>query len=222
LSIPVIYQDKYLMIVNKPQGLMVEEAARGQLSVIRFLKKEFALDLRGNNILQNVHRLDKPVSGTLLIARKRSVLKILNEQFASREVRKTYMAIVSTPPPAAEGELRHWLTKDDEAKRANIKDVRSQLAVEVKLTYKILQQKEGKTLLEIDLLTGKYHQIRAQLAHIGSPIIGDEKYGSAEKYVEEGLALHASKLTFKHPIDGNMMTATAPPPDDAWWALFRE
>ena len=201
---------------------MVEEAARGQLSVIRFLKKEFALDLRGNNILQNVHRLDKPVSGTLLIARKRSALKVLNEQFATREVGKTYMAIVSFAPPAAEGELKHWLIKDDEAKKANITDQRTQLSVEVKLTYKVLAQKEGKTLLEIDLLTGKYHQIRAQLAHIGSPIIGDEKYGSTDKYTEGALALHASKLTFKHPVEGHQMSVTAPTPDDAWWDLFKE
>ena len=221
MSIPVIYQDKYLMVVDKPQGLMVEEAARGQLSVIRFLKKEYALDLRGNNILQNVHRLDKPVSGTLLIARKRSVLKILNEQFATRAVGKTYMAIVSSAPPAAEGELKHWLIKDDEAKKANITDQRTQLSVEVKLTYKVLAQKEGKTLLEIDLLTGKYHQIRAQFAHIGCPIIGDEKYGSTEKYIDGALALHASKLTFTHPIDGNVMAVEAPTPDDAWWNVFK-
>ncbi len=199
---------------------MVEEAARGQLSVIRFLKKEFALDLRGNNILQNVHRLDKPVSGTLLIARKRSVLKILNEQFASREISKTYLAIVSTPPPDPEGELRHWLIRDEEGKRANITNARTQLSVEAKLTYKVLGQKDGKTLLEIDLLTGKYHQIRAQLAHIGSPIIGDEKYGSTEKYIDGALALHASKLTFRHPIDGNLMAITAPPPDDFLWRIF--
>lgn len=208
------------MVVNKPQGLMVEEAARGQLSVIRFLKKEFALDLRGNNILQNVHRLDKPVSGTLLIARKRSVLKLLNEQFASRDIGKTYLAIVSTAPPHTEGELKHWLIKDEEGKRALITDARVQLSVEVKLTYKVLKQKDGKTLLEVDLITGKYHQIRAQLAHIGSPIIGDEKYGSTEKYLENALALHASKLTFKHPIDGNVMTVTAPLPDDSLWQLF--
>jgi len=220
VSIPVIYQDKYLMVVNKPQGLMVEEAARGQLSVIRFLKKEYALELRGNNIMQNVHRLDKPVSGTLLIARKRSVLKVLNEQFASREIGKTYLAIVSTPPPSPDGELKHWLIKDEEGKRASITDARTQLAVEVRLTYKTLKEKDGKTLLEIDLLTGKYHQIRAQLAHIGSAIVGDEKYGSKEKYIDGALALHASKLTFKHPIDGNIMSVVAPPPDDAWWQHF--
>ena len=201
---------------------MVEEAARGQLSVIRFLKKEFALDLRGNNILQNVHRLDKPVSGTLLIARKRSVLKILNEQFASREVGKTYLAIVSSPPPNPEAELRHWLIKDEEGKRANITDARTQLSVEVKLKYKVLKEKDGKTLLEVDLITGKYHQIRAQLAHIGSPIIGDEKYGSTEKYIDGALALHASKLTFKHPIEDKIMTIEAPTPDDAWWDLFKD
>ena len=209
------------MVVNKPQGLMVEEAARGQLSVMRFLKKEFALDLRGNNILQNTHRLDKPVSGALLIARKRSTLKVLNEMFALRQVEKKYLAIVSTPPPNAEGELKHWLIKDEEGKRAKIYDARTQLSVEVKLKYKTLQQKNGNTLLEIDLLTGKYHQIRAQLAHIGSPIVGDERYGSTQKYVPNALALHASQLTFKHPTDGNIMTVIAPTPEDDLWNLFK-
>lgn len=209
------------MVVNKPQGLMVEEAARGQLSVIRFLKKEFALDLRGNNILQNTHRLDKPVSGALLIARKRSTLKVLNEMFALRQIEKKYLAIVSTPPPNAEGELKHWLIKDEEGKRAKIYDARTQLSVEVKLKYKTLQQKNGNTLLEIDLLTGKYHQIRAQLAHIGLPIVGDEKYGSTQKYVPNALALHASQLTFKHPTDGNIMTVIATQPEDDLWNLFK-
>jgi RluA family pseudouridine synthase len=210
------------MVVNKPQGLMVEEAARGQLSVIRFLKKEFALELRGNSIMQNVHRLDKPVSGTLLIARKRSVLKLLNEQFASREIGKTYLAIVSNAPEEREGELRHWLIKDEEGKRATMTDARIQLSDEVKLRYKTLKEVKGKTLLEIELLTGKYHQIRAQLAHIGSPIVGDEKYGSTEKYVDGALALHASRLTFKHPVDGNTMRISAPTPEDAWWDLFKD
>ena len=201
---------------------MVEEAARGQLSVVRFLKKEFALELRGNNIIQNVHRLDKPVSGALLIAKKRLVLKMLNEQFATREVGKTYLAIVSMPPPQPAAELRHWLLKDDEAKRANISDARTQLSVEVKLSYKTLKEVNGKTLLEIELHTGKYHQIRAQLAHIGSPIVGDDKYGSKDIYTPGALALHAATLTFKHPMDGNMMSVTAPTPDDAWWGLFKE
>jgi RluA family pseudouridine synthase len=221
LSIPIIYQDKYLMVVNKPQGLMVEEAARGELSVVRFLKKEFALELRGNNIIQNVHRLDKPVSGALLIARKRSIVKLLNEQFATRQITKTYLAIVSMPPPQPSGELKHWLIKDDEAKRANITDTRTQLAVEVRLSYRALKEVNGKTLLEIDLHTGKYHQIRAQLAHIGSPIVGDEKYGSKDLYIPGALALHASTLTFKHPVDGHVMSVTAPTPDDAWWGLFK-
>jgi 23S rRNA pseudouridine1911/1915/1917 synthase len=200
--------------------LPVEKGERGTLSVIRFLEKEFALSLKGNTIMQNVHRLDKPVSGTLLIARKRSALKILNEQFAAGTVRKTYLAIVSTPPPKAEDELRHWLTKDDEAKKAIIYDSRTQLAVEAKLRYKVVQQKNGKALLEIDLITGKYHQIRAQLAHIGSPIVGDEKYGSTEKYMKDALALHASQLTFTHPVEGTLMTVKAPTPEDELWKLF--
>ncbi len=201
--------------------MMVEEAQRGYENVMYVLKKQFKAVLRGNNIIQNVHRLDKPVSGALLLARKASVVKLLNEQFASKEISKKYLAIVSGCPASPEAELSHWLTKDDANKKAMIKDQKSQLAVSVKLRYLVMAEHEGKSLLQIELITGKYHQIRAQLSHIGHPIVGDVKYGSTEAYATDAIALHASSLAFKHPIEGHMLTVTAPTPEDAVWGLFK-
>ena len=202
--------------------MIVEEAQRGYENVMGILKKQFKLALRGsNNIIQNVHRLDKPVSGTLLLGRKASVVKLLNEQFATKQITKKYLAIVNGTLPAPEGELNHWLIKDDENKKSIIYDRKVQLSAEVKLKYLVMAENDGKSLVEIELITGKYHQIRAQLSHIGKPIIGDQKYGSTEKYTPHAIALHASSLTFKHPIDGNVMTVSAPTPDDALWGLFK-
>ena len=200
---------------------MVEQAQRGYESVMYFLKKQYKAALRGNNIIQNVHRLDKPVSGALLLARKASVVKLLNEQFANKEISKKYLAIVSGCPAHSDAELTNWLIKDDANKKAIIKDRKSQHTMEVKLRYMVMAEHEGKTLLQIELITGKYHQIRAQLSHLGHPIVGDVKYGSTETYTADAIALHASSLTFKHPIDGNMLTVTAPTPDDALWGLFK-
>jgi RluA family pseudouridine synthase len=222
MQIPILYEDKYLMVVNKPQGMIVEEAQRGYENVMSILKKQFKMALRGsNNIIQNVHRIDKPVSGTLLLGRKASVVKLLNEQFATKQIGKKYLAIVSGSLQAPEGELNHWLIKDDENKKSIIHDRKVQLSAEVKLKYMVMAENDGKSLLQIELITGKYHQIRAQLAQVGKPIIGDQKYGSVEKYSPHAIALHASSLTFKHPIEGTIMTVSAPTPEDELWGLFK-
>ena len=220
LDIPVIYEDKYLLVVNKPQGIVVEPDHDGHENVVELLEQQYKSTLRGNNIIQNAHRLDRPVSGALLLARKPSVLKQLNEQFASHHIRKAYLAIVGSPPPAISGTLVHWLIKDNPSKRAIVSDNPAKRAVEATLKYKVKAESAGKILLEIDLITGKYHQIRAQLAHVCCPIIGDEKYGSLDIYKPNAIALHASHLSFMHPAEHKPLTVHAPTPIDAWWDLF--
>ena len=200
MSIEILYEDQYLMVVNKPAGIIVEPDHDYQ-NVMRLLKKQLP-PRRGNAILQNVHRLDRPVSGCLLIARKASVLKLLSVAFATRAVAKTYQALVSNKPPLAQGSLRHWLIKDNEKHIAIISDTKTHNSQEVLLDYKLLSETEGKYLIEITPHTGKYHQIRAQLAHIGCPIIGDSKYGSTVPHALHTIALHASRLQFSHPITG--------------------
>ncbi|MBS1619747.1 MAG: RluA family pseudouridine synthase [Bacteroidetes bacterium] len=219
MEIPVLYEDKYLLVVSKPQGLMSEPDAVGHENVADSLIAQLG-PLRGNNILRNVHRLDRPVSGALLLARKASVLKLLTAQFTARRVDKKYWAVVSAPPSPANAELRHWLEKDNMQHKAVIYDKPRKKTDEVILRYATLQHTAGKSLLEIELVTGKYHQIRAQLAHIGCPIIGDEKYGSAEKYKPNAIALHARSLRFKHPIEGQAVEVLAAVPADSLWAAF--
>lgn len=219
MDIPILYQDPHLLVANKPRGLLSEPDTAGHDNVADSLIRQLG-PLRGNNILRNVHRLDRPVSGALLLARKASVLKLLTAQFAGRQVTKKYRAIVSTPPPQPSAELRHWLVKDNALRKAVIYDKPTRGADEVILRYSTLQQGGGKTLLEVELLTGKYHQIRAQLAHIGCPIIGDEKYGSPEQYKPDAIALHAYMLRFQHPVEAVIVEAIAPAPSDALWNAF--
>ena len=219
MDIPILYQDRHLLVANKPQGLLSERDMAGHDNVADSLIRQLG-PLRGNNILRNVHRLDRPVSGALLLARKASILKLLTAQFAGRQVTKKYRTIVSTAPTLPSAELRHWLVKENTLRKALIYDKPVRGADEVILRYTTLQQADGKTLLEIELLTGKYHQIRAQLAHIGCPIIGDEKYGSPERYKPDAIALHACMLRFQHPIEAMIVEVIAPTPLDTLWQAF--
>ena len=212
MNIPVLYTDRYLMVVNKPAGIVVEEDPRGYPSVIGNIKATIPNGLRGNNILQPIHRIDRAVSGVLLIACKQSVLKLLNLAMAERKITKTYLALVDTKPPKDSDTLQHWLAKDDTAMKAIVKDQKFQLSAEAILEYQIREKLQGKYLLEINLLTGKYHQIRAQLAHIGSPVIGDIKYGSKTPLKDQTIALHAWRIGFKHPIDADYKVIEAEMP----------
>ena len=211
-EIPVLYTDRYLMVVNKPAGIVVEEDERGNETVIGNIKATLPNGLRGNNILQPVHRIDRSVSGVLLIACKQSVLKLLNLALAERKITKTYLALVDTKPPKDSDTLKHWLAKDDTAMKAIVKDQKFQLSSEAILEYQIREKLQGKYLLEINLLTGKYHQIRAQLAHIGCPVVGDLKYGSKTPLKDQTIALHAWRIGFKHPIDGDYKVVEAEMP----------
>lgn len=219
MDIPILYQDRHLLVANKPQGLLSEPDAAGHDNIVDSLARQLG-PLRGNNILRNVHRLDRAVSGALLLARKASVLKLLTAQFAARQVTKKYRAIVSTMPAEPATELRHWLVKDNTRHQAVIHDRPARNADEVILRYTTVKDSEKKILLEIELITGKYHQIRAQLAYIGCPIIGDEKYGSPEQYKPDAIALHACSLEFLHPIDQVPVRIQAPAPADPLWDIF--
>lgn len=219
-AIPVIYEDKYLLLVNKPAGIVVEDSHGGKENVTTLLKIQDPGLLRGNYILQNAHRLDKPVSGVLLFARKRSVLKTLNAQFADGLVRKTYLAITGAVPPKTEDLLQHWLRRDEALRKAIVSGKKTAGASAVKLAYRLIETKEGRSLLEIELMSGKYHQIRAQLAYLGCPVLGDAHYGSPDPYTEGAIALHARKLCFRHPFDSSEMAVEAALPDLPFWRVF--
>lgn len=157
-----------------------------------------------------VHRLDRPVSGVLLVAKKKSYLKMFNEEFRLRQVRKKYQAWVENTPKENQATLEHYLLVNQKEKIASIVNKSVQKSQLVSLTYSFLEDYKDKRILEIDLHTGKFHQIRAQLASIGCPIVGDEKYGSKKTYKPNAIALHATGLTIKDSILAQELTFKSP------------
>ncbi len=221
-ELKIIYQDKQLLAVNKPQGIVTEYEPH-----LNFTLESLALNyIRSQEkypqkcFIGVPHRLDRPVSGVVLLSKKKSVLKMLVEIFAKREIEKTYWAVVENKPAKAEDELQNWLVKNTEIRKAIIHNHEAKDAMRVVLRYKFVTQNEHGSLLKIKLITGKFHQIRAQLAHIGCPIIGDAHYGSTKTYKENAICLHARELKLLHPITQEPVTFTADVPDDEIWQSF--
>jgi len=171
----------------------------------------------GEVFLGVVHRLDRPTTGIVLFARTSKALTRLNELFKNRETQKTYWTVVKKHPENESGTLVHYLTRNEKSNtsKAFIKEVpNSKLA---SLDYKVIKKLDNYTALEIDLHTGRHHQIRAQLAVIGSPIKGDLKYGADRSNPDGGIHLHARQLTLVHPVTKELLKIVAPVPDDALW-----
>lgn len=221
-ELSVLFEDKYLLALNKPQGLVTEHEPS-----LKYTLQSLALEyIRSKEkypqkcFIGVSHRLDRPVSGVVLLAKKKSVLKELVEIFYRREIEKTYLAVTEGRPPKAEGELINWLVKDPEKRKAIIHDREVRDSMRVILRYQFVSQNENGSLLRIKLITGKFHQIRAQLAHIGCPIIGDLHYGSTKTYKENAICLHAESLELVHPMTGEKMKPVAETPDDEIWNSF--
>lgn len=211
----VIFADNHLLVINKPAGMPSQGDPTGDLSLLDwgkdYLKRTYKKP--GNVYLGLVHRLDRPVSGVMVFARTSKGAGRLSEAFRDRSVRKIYRAIVEQTPPAAEGKLQHWLRPISGSVKAtqvfDSEQPRTQVAI---LSYKVCGRHELGTVLEIELETGRKHQIRAQLAHLGCPIVGDRRYGAKRRFHERNIALHAYALTVPHPISGQAVTYTAPEP----------
>lgn len=154
---------------------------------------------------QHIHRLDRPVSGVILFAKQKAVLKNLSEQFAERKVKKYYQAMTARTPAEMKGKLENWHRK--EKKKAVLRDEEFPYSEKAVLSYELRQVDDGRYLWTIELHTGKFHQIRAQLANIGCPIIGDLLYGSPQAYLPDAIALHACRLIFHHPVTGEEIVA---------------
>ncbi|HSZ25118.1 MAG TPA: RNA pseudouridine synthase [Cytophagaceae bacterium] len=203
ISKHILLEDDFILVLDKPCGLMVEPDRNGFPNLLQYVKA-YLKTSAGPNVdvyAQHLHRLDRPVSGVILFAKQKSVLRNLSEQFAQRSVRKYYQAITSHPPSLSQGKLEHWHRK--EKKKALISNDFMPYAEQVKLEYVTEEYGAGQVLWNIELHTGKFHQIRAQLATIGCPILGDALYGSMVSYKTDAIALHACKLIFHHPISGD-------------------
>lgn len=201
----ILLEDPYIIVLYKPCGLMVEPDRNGHPNLQQQVRKYLKVSLpEGVEVYaQHIHRLDRPVSGIILFAKQRMVLKNLSEQFAERKVKKYYQALTAGGPAQMKSKLENWHRK--EKKKAIIYDDEFPGAEKVILAYDVEKISDNKFLWNIELHTGKYHQIRAQLSAAGCPIIGDGLYGSTISYRPDSIALHACKLIFFHPITNERM-----------------
>lgn len=201
----ILFEDDVILVVNKPHGLMVEPDRNGYPNLLQEVKKYLRSHTQeiGGVYAQHIHRLDRPVSGIVLFAKKREVLKNLSEQFAERKVKKYYQTLTDLEPSILSGTLEHWHKK--EKKRAVISEQQSEWAERVSLQYAVTKMSENKFLWNIELHTGKFHQIRAQLAYVGCPVVGDQYYGSSVLFKADAIALHACKLIFNHPVTNELI-----------------
>lgn len=220
----ILFEDNHFIAVNKCSSEIVQGDKTGDLpmgdDIKKFLKEKY--DKPGNVFCGVIHRIDRPVSGVVLFAKTSKGLSRMNEKFSTRDVKKTYWAIVKNKPQKEEGELIHYLTKDEKKNKSFAREKETKDAKLSKLHYKILAKGDNYFLLEIDPHTGRHHQIRAQLSAMGCPIKGDLKYRAERSNPDGSISLHARKLEFIHPINETKIVITAPVPDDKLWRIFEE
>jgi len=202
----ILFEDEVVLVINKPAGLMVEPDRNGHPNLLQQVKKYLKASASSSEEVyaQHIHRLDRPVSGVVLFAKQRNVLKNLSEQFAERKVKKYYQALTDQAPAKAHDMLEHWHRK--EKKKAILYPAEIQYSEKATLSYEVIAFAPQRYLWNIELHTGKYHQIRSQLSSIGCPILGDTLYGSQIAYKPDAIALHARSLTFCHPITDKEIT----------------
>jgi len=217
----ILLVDNHLLAVNKPAGLVTQPSGAHADSLESrakaWIKQEFAK--AGKVFLEAVHRIDRPVSGVVLFARTSKALSRLNASQRARDCSKTYLAVVTGQPPNREARLEDTLVHDSHQARVVATDhPRGKHAV---LEYRMLGVNDGRRLLQIRLLTGRYHQIRVQLAHVGLPVVGDLPYGSRERLPDGAIALHGWELTIPHPVgDRASCRIVAPVPGTPLWQPF--
>ncbi|RMG85189.1 MAG: RNA pseudouridine synthase [Bacteroidetes bacterium] len=210
----VIYNNNQLLAANKPAGIPVQSDKTGDKSLLNLL------EIFAKHPLHLIHRLDRPASGVVLFAKNKKALAHLNAQFRERKVEKTYLAVVPKKDIAPQAVLTHYLTKNGRLNRAFASETPLPNAKEARLSYRIAGTIDHYHLLEIDLTSGRHHQIRAQLAALGLPIKGDVKYGARRGNRDRSIHLHAYRLAFRHPVSGEREVITAPLPDEAVWRAF--
>lgn len=218
-ALDVLYEDNHLLVVNKPVNLPtmgVGEDRPSLLTVAKaYIKKKY--DKPGNVYLGVVSRLDAPVSGALVIARTSKAAARLTEAFREGNVEKIYWALTQQPPEPMSGEMVDWMRKDERHRKMHVTHQQHAEAKLARLRYRTLKTDEDTTLIEVQLDTGRKHQIRVQFARRGLPILGDRKYGSPVRFAD-GIALHSRRVRFEHPVKKTMLEFVAPLPG-AWQSI---
>lgn len=218
----VIYEDNHIIVVNKTSSEIVQGDKTGDTplseTVKQYLKEKY--NKPGNVFIGVPHRLDRPVSGLVVLAKTGKALARLNEMFRNGEVKKTYWAIVKECPKETEGELVHYLVRNEKQNKSYAYDKEVKNSKKAILHYKLIGHSQNYYLVEVDLKTGRHHQIRCQLAKMGCPIKGDLKYGSPRSNPDGSICLHARSVEFVHPVSKKQIALTAPVPEGNLWNGF--
>lgn len=218
----ILFEDNHLIALNKLPGQIVQPDKTGdpalEGSIKQYLKQKY--NKPGDVFLGVVHRIDRPVSGAILFARTSKALERLNEMFQKKEIKKKYWALVKNPPQNPSGTIENYLTRNNEKNKTFVHENEVKDSKKAILHYQILDQSDNFYLLEIDLETGRHHQIRAQLGHLGCPIRGDLKYGFPRSLDNGSIALHSRQIQFIHPVKNEPVQIIAPTPDDKLWKYF--
>ena len=219
-----LYEDNHVIVVYKEVGEIVQGDKTGDLplsyTVKEWLKEKYQKP--GNVFLGVVHRLDRPVAGLVVFAKTSKALSRLNDLFRKGEVHKTYWAIVQHEPAEAEGLLTNWLARNERQNKTYAYDHEVAGSKKAMLRYKVIGRSDRYVLLEIHLLTGRHHQIRTQLAHIGCPIKGDLKYGAPRSNPDGGISLLSHRVVFVHPVSKQPIDVVSPLPDEKLWRVLAD
>jgi 23S rRNA pseudouridine1911/1915/1917 synthase len=220
----ILYEDNHLIAINKRAGDVVQIDETGDMPLDEMVKEFLAqkYNKSGGAFLGVVHRLDRPVSGLILFAKTSKSLERMNAIFKNREVKKTYFAVVRKKPVKPQGKLVNWLIKNPKKNLVTAYPNEVPNSQRSELDYKLLAELEGYYLLQVNPLTGRSHQIRVQLATMGSPIVGDNKYGYPRGSRKGSICLHARKLEFIHPVKKEPVSIFARLPKDGFWEKFEK
>ncbi len=215
----VLYEDNHIIIVNKTCREIVQGDKTGDTTlgeqIAAYIKEKYAKP--GNVFVGVAHRLDRPTSGVVVFAKTSKALSRLCDMFAKHDVKKLYWAVVKNVPKEEEGKLVNYLKRNEKQNKSFVVGKGVKDAKEAILSYRTIAKSDNYTLLEVDLSTGRHHQIRCQLANIGSPIKGDLKYGFPRSNPDGGISLHARSIEFIHPVSKKEIKVVAPVPDDNLW-----
>lgn len=219
----VIYEDNHIIIVSKRSGEIVQGDKTGDKTladdVKQYIKEKYAKP--GNVFLGVVHRLDRPVWGLVVFAKTSKALSRLNDMFRTGDVHKTYWAITQNCPAEPEATLTDWIRRNEKQNKSYAYDREVPNSKKAMLHYKVIGRSDNYTLVEVNLMTGRHHQIRCQLANIGCPIKGDLKYGARRSNPDGSISLLARRIEFVHPVSKEPVLAESPLPDDKLWHEMR-
>jgi len=221
-NLETVYEDNHIIIINKRPGDIVQGDKTGDVPLSEIVKQYLKVKYKkpGNVFLGVVHRIDRPTSGLVIFAKTSKALSRLNQMLKNKQIRKTYLAIVKNKPPKDNDTIIHYLKKNPKNNKTSVFDKPVKDTKKAILHYKIIGSSDNYHLLEVDLETGRPHQIRAQLSKIGCPIKGDLKYGFPRSNPNKGISLHAFQIELDHPVKKEPIKVKALPPQDDLWEYF--